>query len=288
MLSREYLNVRKKNKIKINNMADIKDSVFTKLTSQQIDLINIGIQSRQIPKILYKYMTAEGAMRFLGNGKLLFNRPSDFNDPFECKAIIDNSDTTKEEWRQYLSKQALDPLAQQQLFNIIMSNPKDVDRIIGEEIQRQNEANGILCLSSEPDNILLWSHYAKDHKGVCLVFDISKDIESFTTPLKVDYDNHYPKYNYIRNPEMVLKVALKKAKMWNYEKEYRVLKTSGYGLRFINKDALVGIIFGVKINHNDNGYKEEDIRNLAFKNGYSKVKFSHCELDSSSYKLNIL
>ena len=87
---------------------------------------------------------------------------------------------------------------------------------------------------------------------------------------------------------MVLKVALKKAKMWNYEKEYRVLKTSGYGLRFINKDALVGIIFGVKINHNGNGYKEEDIRNLAFKNGYSKVKFSHCELDSSSYKLNLL
>lgn len=269
-------------------MADIKDSIFPKLTGQQIGIMNIGIQNGQIPKFLYKYMTAEGAMRFLGNGKLLFNRPSDFNDPFECKSIIDNSNTTKEEWRQYVCKQTNNPLEQQQLFSIIMSNPQEVDKIIKEEIQKQNEANGILCLSSEPDNILLWSHYTKDHKEVCLKFDISKDIESFATPLKVKYDNDYPKYNYIRNPEMVLKVAIHKSAMWGYEKEYRVLKTSGYGLRLINKDALVGIIFGVKIDLNSDGFKEKDIKELVINNGYTNVQFSHCELDQSMYKLNIV
>src|SRR5260221_10202037 len=35
---------------------------------------------------------------------------------------------------------------------------------------------GILCFSRSWHNPVLWAHYAESHKGICLGFDISKDL----------------------------------------------------------------------------------------------------------------
>lgn len=31
------------------------------------------------------------------------------------------------------------------------------------------------CMAKKPDNILMWSHYADSHKGVCFRFDLLQD-----------------------------------------------------------------------------------------------------------------
>ena len=52
---------------------------------------------------------------------------------------------------------------------------------------------GILCLSERRDDILMWSHYASSHCGVCLEFDTKR--MPFEKAGAVNYCEKYPVLN---------------------------------------------------------------------------------------------
>lgn len=116
----------------------------------------------------------------------------------------------------------------------------------------------ICSLSSEYDNFLMWSHYANEHKGICIAYDISKIKEYNKTILKkVIYTKkiqiHKP-YNHIfENPILneeknFISLFYLKHKNWKYEKEYRIITYEDYD--FINL-PIKAIYFGMNadINH---------------------------------------
>jgi hypothetical protein len=39
------------------------------------------------------------------------------------------------------------------------------------EVGYQPSSVGIYCVSTNYDDVLMWSHYADSHKGICLEFD---------------------------------------------------------------------------------------------------------------------
>lgn len=51
---------------------------------------------------------------------------------------------------------------------------------------------GVLCLSERPDDILLWSHYADNHSGLCLEFDVASHPQTFPRLNPVVYQSRYP------------------------------------------------------------------------------------------------
>ena len=117
----------------------------------------------------------------------------------------------------------------------------------------------ICSLSSEYDNFLMWSHYANEHKGICIAYDISKIKEYNKTILKkVIYTKKiqiYKPYNHIfenlilNNEEKnFISLFYLKHKNWKYEKEYRIITYEDYD--FINL-PIKAIYFGMNadINH---------------------------------------
>lgn len=55
-----------------------------------------------------------------------------------------------------------------------------------------DQSFGVLCLSECPDDILLWSHYADSHRGLCLEFDVAGQPTVFPRLHKVKYAQEYP------------------------------------------------------------------------------------------------
>ena len=55
-----------------------------------------------------------------------------------------------------------------------------------------DQSFGVLCLSECPDDILLWSHYADSHRGLCLEFDVAGYSGVFPRLHAVKYANEYP------------------------------------------------------------------------------------------------
>lgn len=104
----------------------------------------------------------------------------------------------------------------------------------------------ICSFAQEPDNVLLWSHYANGCRGVCIEVEINDDARR-------DYEVAH--INYVRDRitfsneearliEEVPKILLNKKNIkWKYEKEVRVLSHEKYvyGLK------ITGILLGIKI-----------------------------------------
>lgn len=96
----------------------------------------------------------------------------------------------------------------------------------------------ILCLTNSTQNKLMWSHYAKNHEGICLAIQVPADLvyalcyTSHRVKTTDDIDvvvansKHIVKKNLVK-PYTSLsrekKIALLKDKCWMYEKEYRIV-----------------------------------------------------------------
>ncbi|WP_081979470.1 DUF2971 domain-containing protein [Pseudooceanicola atlanticus] len=116
------------------------------------------------------------------------------------------------------------------------------------------EKFGLICMSSNWRNPLMWGHYGKRGAGACLVFSVSQDCVS-----KVKYlsqrepapeDFNYPDESDL--PKL-RKFCSQKFSSWSYEREYRFLVdlsrtekngADGRFLKMSDEIRLVGVING--------------------------------------------
>lgn len=88
---------------------------------------------------------------------------------------------------------------------------------------------GILSLSSVPDNILMWAHYASRHRGLAIGIDEThpyfdrrrSSVDDLYHLRPVEY--RYPKPNASMRDLDGHELLVRKAPDWSYEKEWRVL-----------------------------------------------------------------
>lgn len=116
--------------------------------------------------------------------KLWFFSPTYFNDPFDCK-IYPNI-PSDEEFAKYLAIHAENatPVDYQAIFEGIRKfGPGLAKRAIDDVMNK----SGVKCFTPKDANILMWSHYANSHKGICLEFDTLADPEFFVYTINVVY-----------------------------------------------------------------------------------------------------
>jgi hypothetical protein len=155
--------------------------------------------------------------------------------------------------------------------------------IVNDAVTNTLKKMGIFCLSGKKDSILMWSHYAENHKGVCLMFDTTKDSNFFKGLRKVNYSSNYISYTYVSTPKTLSKVLYQKSLDWKYEDEYRIISPDGRGLKPISKLALVGIIFGCRCESSNKIKIKKEVASSHFQN----VRFYELKLDDKSYSLKI-
>ena len=128
-------------------------------------------------------------------------------------------------------------------------NRANVEALMSEQ-HREMVANvtGLYCLTTKPDNLLMWAHYGNNHSGVCLEFsgDILNEVGS--APMKVLYaQQRKPMEMYRFQPDKLEISHCTKSFHWEYEDEWRLIRPDYEGGKGVVKFAprlLTGIIIG--------------------------------------------
>jgi hypothetical protein len=216
---------------------------------------------------IYKYQAIN--TQTLGNlaaRKLWASSPTAFNDPFECRL------------QRAKSPGGIDALRHQ---NPHLANLSD-DQLVESTFETQFKAWGIICFARSPDNILMWSHYADHHRGICMGFSDSKPpMERGIYP--VEYSETYPELTFDRvwHREGLSRVLYTKHAGWSYEDELRNITIEGNRL-LEYPGALSRIIFGLRTS----AAEEELVRTMV--GGNSGIEFMRVVLEATSYGLRIV
>lgn len=175
--------------------------------------------------ILYKYVSHDAGMKILQNGSMGFTKPCHFNDPFEVEAAYPSTEGGSQ-------------------MEVILNGIRTWAK---KSIWKEN--TGVLSLTRQPLNPLMWAHYGNQHKGI--VVGIDSSISEFTceetnlVPVQygsVIYTNIKPDSSFLSKPtesfkvgdtfnfpkeqlERLQRIFLFKPACWAYEEEVRVAKS---------------------------------------------------------------
>ena len=251
-----------------------------------------------IPRYLYKYTSInEKSLRNIENNQLWFSNPKDFNDPFDFQFMLDNKmddNDVSQRIDSFIKKDLLPKHLRNELIHLLKSKPNEVRKIVNKNIQKALLPLGVSCFSEYKDKILMWSHYADNHKGICLKFDVLKDTAFFfsgdnsksTVAIgKMIYspkDYSHLNANEILKQNLIVKVVpFTKYEDWAYEKEVRIISTKS-GIIQYNKSALVEINFGCKIDEST----IQTVKKSAKLCGNKKIDFFIAKKSDTEFKLD--
>lgn len=193
--------------------------------------------------ILYKYRNWKDIYHknLLIKNELFLSPPSLLNDPFDTRIYDDFTKQikTKEQRDNYINASLDKNKAFFEENNISITEGR---RILEERVENSikfqirsevihDEINdkriGIACLSENWNSILMWSHYADNHKGYCIGFDEKwiRFCQKFGKVKRVNYTNKYPEVDKKLNTS---KLTLEqkffcKSIDWKYEEEIRLV-----------------------------------------------------------------
>jgi len=200
-------------------------------------------------------------------GMLHFSHPHSVNDPWDCKPWFDYrpliADPAKREamivaLRTWLPPETLNDPRRPIMENLLRTNDsalrQHVEDFSKTFAEQQLSQRRIYCLTPFPDNTLMWSHYADNHKGICLEFANDNLLIRKARPCQ--YRKEYPEWSlqdYGPGKDAnALELVLTKAMDWCYEREWRIIANTLDGpTKLYNEDfvklppgALSAIIIG--------------------------------------------
>jgi hypothetical protein len=83
-----------------------------------------------------------------------------------------------------------------------------------------SEKHGLLCFAKSWHNPVQWTHYADNHRGLCLGFDIPDHL-----PRQVSYVNSRFNWPSVIDESFMVQLLFTKFSHWSYEDEYRLYTT---------------------------------------------------------------
>jgi hypothetical protein len=210
---------------------------------------------------LYHYETfnEDFLIATLHEQKIHCSTPGALNDPWDCQPYFDYRPMAANPAKLEANIVALreiqtpelraDPRLAE-LERMLRTDPdflqhymEDLSRHMREEVARHR----IYCLTTIPDSTLMWSHYARNHTGICLEFAVDNPLFRLARPVR--YRTTYPEFAPARHE--ALELVLTKSKDWIYENEFRLVSSSLDGALKVSGDyfllppgALVGVIIG--------------------------------------------
>lgn len=202
-----------------------------------------------VPTKLYKYRRFDvTALNMITNHGLHYSNPRKFNDPLDCQlAVMPDIGPRK---LSELLKVLLGPAREDHWHHEVGSaihyaseygdikvpgGPREYLKTmladaIGDEIRKEFDQRGVLSFSATWQSILMWSHYADEHRGLCLEFDTTELPHDRLAPVRYDSDRAVKSSDIhawkIGGDEGAAKRAFdthfySKAPDWRYEQEWR-------------------------------------------------------------------
>lgn len=214
-------------------------------------------------------MTSETAIKVISSQSLRWSSPLKFNDPFDHQIGFSFPFTGEEIGTALLREMELivfggkASFKEPTLFSTLAMQlypekdrlPKHeimkdfagaVDEIAGNmgdlvdklhtSVQKHLTHSRVLCVTETKDNVVMWSHYADEHRGVVLELRCIDEIDNnLLAARKVNYSRKFPSFlsseSYVKHltgeepldlPKLSWEIAFTKHVDWSYEKEWRV------------------------------------------------------------------
>jgi hypothetical protein len=183
-------------------------------------------------KRLFRFLSADSALRTIRSRSFRVGRITEFNDLFEWRVGVSG---VLPQYEHHVRS------AQQEIVDQLSSN------------------TGVICFSDCIEDPILWSHYADLHRGVAF------EVEYLDVPslYRVQYSNERPTVDARRLADtsglkdyllpIVRSLFTRKSPSWAYEREYRVLvsldqceKRDGMFFVKIPPDFLKRVVLGFR------------------------------------------
>ncbi|MDX7787414.1 DUF2971 domain-containing protein [Aeromonas caviae] len=251
----------------------------------------------------YKYLpfgTDKKSLDVIKKGTIKFTCPKDFNDPFDCQPFlsIDNLTESNAFKRAFkCNSVGLNVIEKQILKNkMIDTFSKQIKsgKFFGEFL----DTVGVLSLSRQYNNALMWSHYAEYHRGFVVGFKYQKpddlkedphdmDIRKII-PREVKYSKNKPVYTLSSN-DFDMSVLLTKDDVWKYEAEERAFTwIEKPGIHpYDRAKRLHCVIAGAKISSDDLVLLRNAVQQASKELG-RKIKFKQAKLSEKTYDLEFV
>lgn len=227
-------------------------------------------QIETIPQLLYRYRPSLNIEAFCTNIKdcaFFFSNPTTFNDPFDSHLGCDFASVTTEEWKKLASDKSItESAAATRWYQDAIEKNKNPDWLryqMDRFWQNQRERCGyvgMLCLSRDPENVLMWAHYGFNSTGFLFEFSSSECERVW----EVDYSHKkltFYEFLQLGEDDKLRYLIATKTKPWEYETESRLVvnmqdKNDKGWMVQLRSNALKGIVLGANIS----AYDEMQIR----------------------------
>ena len=212
------------------------------------------------PTSLFKYCPIDKhSISSLVKGFLWLAQPRSFNDPFDTLSVFKPS-FSDADIAAHLNECAR---SKGELENFTAGNVHDEREKMIEVLSKMEEAIrtcGVASLSATPFEVLMWSHYADNHRGICIEYERTANNDlGGSACRRVEYSNRRPitkDLSFFQDPEgFTNRILYTKAPCWKYELEWRLVffsKEPGKLVRERSTDARVrSITFGIRASRSD-------------------------------------
>ncbi len=198
---------------------------------------------------VYKYRARnDQLLQMVGERMWWFSSFSALNDPYEARFEITAS-TDGESLERFREKLARSGKPVPEGFvESLLAHSDEILSKVERGLSQGLEGRGVCCFSTDPTSDLMWAHYADNHRGVCLEFEV--DDEHFYEVVYGDF----PSFDYIKDPvgNWEITVLTRKGPSWAYEREVRLITEDGANKEMeFGPDLLTAVILGARAEEYD-------------------------------------
>ena len=263
------------------------------------------------PIMCYKYIPFDsGSLCILTEGTLKYTNPLEFNDPFDCHPFYKDSLEEIRRGTSHAIERALGtPVtpaetklspAQRSQYRNRAARALKAKMHSGEWRSGVLRDVGVVSLSSNPTDILMWSHYADFHKGFVVGFRIgveglvAEDLKKHgfhLLPYKVEYTSKRPMVNLGSDSksDQMKKILLTKSEHWKYEAEQRVIDIDrGPGIHAYDRDRTLNcVIAGMRMSDGDFEVLKQAVADLNEFPTLAHVKLYRAKASRTNFEVEI-
>lgn len=215
----------------------------------------------------------------IANNNFWFAKPENLNDPFDCKPEFREPKGFRETEKiiQELSSDEIDYLATQlpgtktksdviKRYKLLYDNGSISIPLLHSFTKRLVQVRmsnmGVLSLSETNSNCLMWTHYAKNHSGICVEYYIPENTRGLD---KVRYRQRQPVLSinqaFSEKSGKLLEMLYTKSIHWKYEKEWRVARLEGNKLYNVMNARTLNIYFGINVSSATKKFVKRELGN---------------------------
>lgn len=184
------------------------------------------------PTSLYKYYSDDlRNLEAVKNNQMWYSAPCNFNDVFDCTITIEEKDILGSALR--LVPGNMEIRVGSQMWKKAKGVVNQQIRKFQSDFEDLRTRMGITCLSETDDSLLMWAHYASNHSGICVEYELLEfnKLLGFS-PVPIVYSNERVSIHTLETlAKDILGIFIEsltsKSPEWTYEREWRIIRDDG-------------------------------------------------------------